>query len=94
MLQWDRDWMPAFCVGFLSITQPELGAQLAQVGLHCTVLLYCTVLYCNVLNCTMLNCRCEARAGDGRVVQLPGGWEQLFSVHKVSSGRLHGMLHT
>ena len=47
MLQWDRDWMPAFCVGFLSITQPELGAQLAQVGLHCTVL-YCTVLYCTV----------------------------------------------
>ena len=23
------------------------------------------------------------------MVQLPGGWEQLFSVHKVSSGRLH-----
>ena len=48
MPQWDRDWMPAFCVGFLSITQPELGAQLAQVGLHCTALC-CTVLYCNVL---------------------------------------------
>ena len=48
MLQWDRDWMPAFCVGFLSITQPELGAQLAQVGLHCTVLC-CAVLYCTVL---------------------------------------------
>ena len=28
--------------------------------------------------------RCEARAGDGRVVQLPGGWEQLFDIHKVS----------
>ena len=37
--------MPAFCVGFLSITQPELGAQLAQVGL---TVLCCTVLYCTV----------------------------------------------
>ena len=29
----DRDWMPAFCVGFLSLATPEVGAQLAQVGL-------------------------------------------------------------
>ena len=27
----DRDWMPAFCVGFLSLTSPAIGAQLAQV---------------------------------------------------------------
>ena len=25
--------MPAFCVGFLSLATPEVGAQLAQVGL-------------------------------------------------------------
>ena len=31
--EFDRDWMPAFCVGFLSITTPEVGAKLAQVGL-------------------------------------------------------------
>ena len=52
-MQWDRDWMPAFCVGFLSLTSPQLGAQLAQVGLYCTVL-YCTVLYCAVLCYTVL----------------------------------------
>ena len=31
--EFDRDWMPAFCVGFLSITTPEVGAKLSQVGL-------------------------------------------------------------
>ena len=29
----DRDWMPAFCVGFLSLSTPEVGAKLAQAGL-------------------------------------------------------------
>ena len=43
--------MPGFCVGFLSLTSPQLGAQLAQVGLA----LYCAVLYCAVL-CSILYC--------------------------------------
>ena len=30
----DRDFMPDFCVGFLSLTTPWVGAQLAQVGLE------------------------------------------------------------
>ena len=31
--EWERDTLPSFCVGFLSLTTPVLGAQLAQVGL-------------------------------------------------------------
>ena len=31
---WERDRLPTFCVGFLSLTTPRLGAQLAQVGLE------------------------------------------------------------
>ena len=31
---WERDRLPTFCVGFLSLTTPSLGAQLAQVGLE------------------------------------------------------------
>ena len=31
---WQRDTLPTFCVGFLSLTTPRLGAQLAQVGLE------------------------------------------------------------
>ena len=31
---WERDSLPTFCVGFLSVTTPRLGAQLAQVGLE------------------------------------------------------------
>ena len=31
---WERDRLPTFCVGFLSLTTPGLGAQLAQVGLE------------------------------------------------------------
>ena len=31
---WQRDTLPVFCVGFLSLTTPSLGAQLAQVGLE------------------------------------------------------------
>ena len=31
--EFDRDWMPAFCVGFLSLSTPEVGAKLAQTGL-------------------------------------------------------------
>lgn len=31
---WQRDSLPTFCVGFLSLTTPALGAQLAQVGLQ------------------------------------------------------------
>jgi len=32
--EWSRDFMPDFCVGFLSLTTPDVGAQLAQVGLE------------------------------------------------------------
>lgn len=31
---WERDSLPTFCVGFLSVSTPRLGAQLAQVGLE------------------------------------------------------------
>ena len=31
---WERERLPTFCVGFLSLTTPRLGAQLAQVGLE------------------------------------------------------------
>ena len=31
---WERDSLPTFCVGFLSVTTPRLAAQLAQVGLE------------------------------------------------------------